>query len=525
MNQEILQAIRERGLLLEKEIFELVGNLEDVKSARIFLETLEKAAGQKIITKSILSNSVEGMQSFLSLDSEGRRVVENIFVKLGLSLEIRKEKKVEVKNDAKTRIGQDFQIFYADTKADKKLEVSDFTNHMRSRYHQIQKILMQRSGLVNLTSINKISSNRQMLSIIGSVIEKRATKNKNLIVKFEDLTGTISAVFKQDNVELYRKANDLQLDDIVAVKASGNSDLLFGYDIYYPDSLLPEKTKFNEDISIAFMSDLHAGSNRHLGKSMAKFLEWINSDDENALKIKYIFFVGDNVDGVGIFPSQEFSLDLKSMNEQYTLLASYLNKIPKRITMFMCPGQHDATRVAEPQPIIDRKYAEPLYQIENLILVTNPASIKLLEKEKEFKILMYHGASIHNFINEIQDLRVGKAHKTPAKAVREMLKRRHLAPTHSSVVYIPNAEKDPLVITEVPDVLCTGEVHRLDIENYNGVLIITGSCWQAQTPFEEKVGNIPDPAKVPVLNLKSRELKIFYFGDDEEIASKGGKGK
>jgi len=92
-------------------------------------------------------------------------------------------------------------------------------------------------------------------------------------------------------------------------------------------------------------------------------------------------------------------------------------------------------------------------------------------------------------------------------------------------VYIPNAEKDPLVITEVPDVLCTGEVHRLDIENYNGVLIITGSCWQAQTPFEEKVGNIPDPAKVPVLNLKSRELKIFYFGDDEEIASKGGKGK
>ena len=306
------------------------------------------------------------MQRVLSLDSEGKRVVENIFVKLGLSLEIRKEKKVEARNDAKQRLGQDFQVFYADTRADKKLEVSDFTNNMRARYQQIQRILMQRTGLMNLISINKISSNRQMLSIIGAVIEKRATKNKNLIVKFEDLTGTISAVFKQNPAEIYKKASDLQLDDIVAVKASGNSDLLFGYDVVYPDSFLPEKTRFNEDVSIAFLSDMHAGSSRHLKKSMAKFLEWINSDDENARKIKYIFFVGDNVDGVGIFPNQEFLLDLKSMNEQYTLLASYLNQIPKRITMFMCPGQHDATRVAEPQPIIDRKYAEPLYQVEKI---------------------------------------------------------------------------------------------------------------------------------------------------------------
>jgi DNA polymerase II small subunit len=97
------------------------------------------------------------------------------------------------------------------------------------------------------------------------------------------------------------------------------------------------------------------------------------------------------------------------------------------------------------------------------------------------------------------------------------LKRRHLAPSHSSVVYIPNGERDPLVISEVPDVMITGEVHRPDIEMYNGVLIITGSCWQAQTPFEEKVGNISDPAKVPILNLKTRELKVFDFGVREEI--------
>jgi DNA polymerase II small subunit len=110
-----------------------------------------------------------------------------------------------------------------------------------------------------------------------------------------------------------------------------------------------------------------------------------------------------------------------------------------------------------------------------------------------------------------------KAHRTPARAVRHMLKRRHLAPTHSEVNYIPNKESDPLVIQEVPDVLCTGEVHRLDIENYNGIIIITGGCWQSQTDFEEKIGNIPDPAKVPILNLKTRELRILDFSSEEEV--------
>jgi hypothetical protein len=72
-------------------------------------------------------------------------------------------------------------------------------------------------------------------------------------------------------------------------------------------------------------------------------------------------------------------------------------------------------------------------------------------------------------------------------------------------------------------VLATGEVHRLDIENYNGILIITGSCWQSQTPFEEKVGNVPDPCKVPVLNLHTRELKILDFSDAVEVPEEIGE--
>lgn len=520
MKEEILRAIREKGLLLEKEIYDLMDGFEDAALARNFLEQLEKLSGQKLITKSVLNKNVGYVKEFVSqLPGEDKKVVEKVFVSLGLSLEVVREK--EIVEDVPRK--QDYQVFYSNTTPDKKLEVKDFTKHFRARFQQIQAILMERQELQrNLVSINKISSDRTSLSVIGIVTEKRITKNKNLIINLEDLTGQIKVLvkFRPENENsgeqsLFGIAEELQLDDIVGIKASGNSDILFVHEIFFPDSFIHEKVKFNEDYSVAFVSDLHCGNSRHLGKNFEKFLEWLNSDNPDVQKIRYIFFVGDNVDGVGVYPGQEHDLNLKSMEEQYELLISYLKKIPKRITMFMIPGQHDATRVAEPQPAINKNYAPGLYEIENLVLVTNPTMVKLLEGEKEFKILMYHGASIHTLINEIKTLRLMKAHQCPAKALEQMLKRRHLAPTHSEVVYIPNGKEDPLVISEVPDVFCTGEVHRLDITNYNGVLALTGSCWQAQTPFEEKVGNIPDPCKVPILNLKSRELKIFDFSDGE----------
>lgn len=518
MNPEILKAAREQGLLLEKEVAEILSSLEDSALAGLFLKRFVEQSGQRLITRATLSKNAQyAYEAVKSMPGDEKQVAEKVLVKLGLSVEIHKEKVIQNSKFSEKENKLDYKVFYADTKPDKKLEVQDFVGYFRSRYQALQRILMQRPGLTNLVAINKLSSDRRNLSIIGMVCEKRVTKNKNLIIKFEDLTGTIQGVVRAENEEVFRKAKELQSDDIVCVRASGNKDLLFIHDIMFPDAFIPEKIRFETDANIAFISDIHCGSDRHLGRGFQKFIDWLNSEDETAKKIKFIFISGDTVDGVGIFPGQEFVLKLKSMEEQYTLLASYLKQVPKNITMFLCPGQHDAVRVAEPQPPIGKKYAASLHEVENLILVTNPTLVKLYEKQKEFKVLMYHGASIHSFINEIPELREIKAHKCPAKAVRHILKRRHLAPMHGDVIYIPYSDEDPLVIKEVPDVLCTGEVHRLDIETYNGVLIITGSCWQGRTPFEEKVGNIPDPCKVPVLNLKTRELKIFDFTDDEEM--------
>jgi len=524
MNEKILQLIRERGLLIERDVYKVLDMLENADVAGEMLESLEKISGQKFITRGVLNKNFGFVkQTLAKLPGEAQLVLEKTFVNLGISLEVSSERKVigeEGKKELR-RNTQKFRVFYAETKPDKKIEVGDFTGYFRARFQQIQKILMGRPELQNnLVSIGKIAGERANFSFIGVVREKRVTKNKNLIITFEDLTGKINALVKFERQEIFEKAEELQLDDVVGVKASGNNEMVFIYDIFYPDAFIYEKTRFEEDVNVAFLSDVHAGSDRHLRRSMDNFLKWLNSEDETARKIKYIFFVGDNVDGVGIFPTQEEFLELKTMKEQYELLASYLKRIPREIMIFMCPGQHDAVRVAEPQPIIGRRYASALYEIENLVLVTNPAMVKLLEGDKEFKILMYHGGSIHAFINEVKELRELKAHKCPAKAIKHMLKRRHLAPSHGvspQMIYIPNVENDPLVISEVPDVLCTGEVHRLDVENYHGTLMITGSCWQAQTAFEESIGNEVDPAKVAVLNLKTREFKILDFGVREEI--------
>ncbi len=519
MRKEIMKLVREKGLLLGSEIYELLESFHDSKKAREFLEEIERESGQKMITKSVLNSNVEYIKEFVSkLNNEEKGVVERVIFRMGVKMEVERSREAvgEIRDDKREQAN--FKVFYADTKPDKKIEVKDFVGHFRARYEQLRSILANRPEFRGeLRSINKISSDRQSLSIIGIVSEKRVTKNKNLIIKFEDLTGEISGIVKHES-EIFEKASELQLDDVVGIRASGSSEMLFVHNIFFPEVFKDEKIKFTEDVRIAFLSDVHCGSDRHLGRNFERFLEWINSDDEVAKKVKYIFFVGDNVDGVGIFPGQESVLaeGMKRMEDQYVFLENYLRKIPKHITMFMCPGQHDACRVAEPQPVISERYAKGLYEIENLVLVSNPCYVSLLEGSKEFKVLMYHGASIHSFINEIKELRDMKAHRCPAKAVVHMLKRRHLAPMHGDVTYIPNIDKDPLVISEVPDVLCTGEVHKLDIENHNGVLIITGSCWQARTDYEEKVGNEPDPCKVPVLSLKTRELKVYDFTDDGE---------
>ena len=181
------------------------------------------------------------------------------------------------------------------------------------------------------------------------------------------------------------------------------------------------------------------------------------------------------------------------------------------ILRLLCPGQHDAVWVGEPQPIIGERFAEGLHKMDNLTLVPNPA---LIEIDGGFRILMYHGASINYFIEEIPEIRMNFGHNSPIRVVKEMLKRRHLAPIHGMADYIPCERGDSLVIDKIPDIIATADQHRAEVSTFNNILMIASSCWQSITPFEEKVGNVPDPCKVPLFNLKTREIKMLDFSDE-----------
>jgi len=92
-----------------------------------------------------------------------------------------------------------------------------------------------------------------------------------------------------------------------------------------------------------------------------------------------------------------------------------------------------------------------------------------------------------------------------------LLKRRHLAPTYASTLYIPDNEKDPLVIDKIPDFFCTGHIHRTLIANYRGITMINASCWQSMTEYQKRRGHLPEPARVSAVNLKTREARVIKF--------------
>ncbi|VVB78667.1 DNA polymerase II small subunit [uncultured archaeon] len=526
MAQNILKLFLERGFLLDKEMLDFLSELKDEEIANEIINKIAIISKQKLITKNLVNQNIDKLRPiFFDLDSEKKKLIEKFFINVSISVEVHKETFYEANtSDNLEAKNPPVKIISSPIISSKKIEVKDFVRHFRNRFVFLKGLIQQKTELENLTSIDKIGKNHRNFSIIGIVTSKSITKNKNIILEVEDLTDRIKLLINQSKEEIFEKAKEILLDDVIGFKCSGSKEFLFVNDIFYPDCFLKEKHKSEKETYAVFTSDIHIGSVNFLQRNFEKFIGWLNGEDCNPAqkellkKIKYLFIVGDSVDGVGIYPGQEKFLTIKDMKKQYDVLAEYLKKVPSHISIILCPGQHDGVRVAEPQPPIGEDFGEALHKIPNLFLVSNPSMVEIEggEGRQGIRVLMYHGASMHPIINEIEELRLINAHQYPARVVKHLLLRRHLAPTHGEMVYIPDENEDSMLIKEIPDVVATGDLHKPDIDKYNGTLIIASSCWQSITPFEEKVGNKPDPGKVPVLNLQTGAIKIIDFSDVDE---------
>jgi DNA polymerase II small subunit len=511
---ETINYFAKKGFLLDRESIDFFFKLNNNTLAEEVLNKIFQIAKTRMITKKVLSDNYVFVKPILEgFSSEKNLIIGEFFkdspTKEDIKIPILEEKKQET----------DLKILSSRIIPYRKIEVKDFITHFRNRYNFFKELLNGRKELSNLISINKIGNNRNF-SIIGLISTKRETKNKNLILEVEDLTGKAKMLISADKEDLMRKAKEAVLDDVIGIKCSGGGEIVYANDLFFADSFIAEKKRAENEVYALFISDIHIGSKLFLENSFMKFINWINGEGvegamkEKVKKIKYIFVIGDNIDGVGVYPGQESLLQIKDCKSQYKRLAELFRQIPENIKIIMCPGQHDAVRVPEPQPALDEGFAKDLCEMKNVYLVCNPSLVEINceEKKKGFKVLMYHGASmIRNWMDEIEELRLGKAHLNPSKISKYLLRHRHLSPTHSANVYVPTENEDSLAIKEVPDILVTGDLHKADVDIYNNILIIAGSCWQSTTPYEEKLGNRPDPCKVPMLNLKTREIKILDF--------------
>jgi DNA polymerase II small subunit len=518
-NQEILRFCLEKGFLLDNEVLNIFNETGDIESVKLIMERIRDSTQQRVITKNLFDQNKEKVFNILStLPKENQQQLEKLKIKLGLSIEICREFS-EKKDLKKETISSEFEgvrstsLFTPNTK---KLEVGDFTKYFRNRLVEMRNILQANSSMKNLISINKISGDRQGISIIGIVSEKNTTKNKNVLLEVEDLTGKIRVLINQNNAKVYEKTKDICLDSVLGFSGVGNREIFFANDIIFPDSSLPERKNSNVDENVLFVGDLHYGSKLFLEDSFLKFIDYLNGKVPNTPeveKIKYLFLVGDVVAGVGNYPNQERDLKIDDIEEQFIGLSQLLKKIRSDIKIIISPGNHDGVRLMEPQPQLNERYAWSLYDLKNVILTGNPAYVNIGANNdfSGFDVLTYHGVSFHYYANTVPRLITDKALKhSPDKIIAYLLKHRHLAPSHSSVQYFPS-EEDNLIIKKIPDIFVSAHTHKSAISYYNNILTISTSAWESKTPYQEKMGNEPDFCKVPIFNLKTRTIKILDF--------------
>jgi DNA polymerase II small subunit len=420
-----------------------------------------------------------------------------------------KDTKIKFKrNEKKTDVKYDFKILQDTSKKSYTSgELENLIAYFKSRYEKLANILSKRPDLRNYTKINDIDDSQDSLSLILMVREIRTSKNGHKIIEFEDDTGNISILFSNKNDELFAEAEKLVRDEVVGVIAnkSDDSGFAFGQEIIKPGVLrIPEKEM---DFGIVFLSDVHIGSLTFLEDAFQRFIDWINceyGDEEQrrvAEDVKYLIIGGDIVDGIGVYPNQDKELAIKDITEQYNEAARFLGNIRSDIKIIIAPGNHDASRVAEPQPAVPEEYAKALYELDNVEFISNPGVVSL----DGINVLIYHGRSFDDLVMAVKSFEYEKSDEI----MEELLQKRHLAPIYGERTPLASELEDYLVIDEVPDVFHTGHIHINSYRRFKGIHLINSGTFQTQTEFQ-KIYNInPTPAEVPILH--KGKYKHFKF--------------
>jgi DNA polymerase II small subunit len=390
--------------------------------------------------------------------------------------------------------------------------LDEYVLYFQDRFKRIEKLLRQRMDVKAATSIIEAlkSPPKTKLKIICMLTEKRDSKN-NTLLSVEDLNGSATILVSQKAPEEIKKKALTLLPDqvfcVAVVKTRG--DLLMAEDIIFPDVGKKTPLLAQEPIYAVLTSDIHIGSTKFTKEAFKRFILWLSGKygtpemRQIAGRVKYLLIAGDIVDGIGIYPGQQNELTIRDVHKQYNFAIKYLEKIPDYIEIVLSPGNHDAARKSLPQPAIPEGYLTGIKGKKNIHSVSSPCYLSIHGVE----VLMYHGRSLDDIVSVIP----GMDHQHPEKSMRLLLQGRHLAPVYGGKTMLSPENRDYLVIDKVPDIFHAGHVHVNGLCNYRGVLVVNSGGWQEQTEYMEKLGLIPTPGKVPVVNLQTLHTTILDF--------------
>ena len=357
--------------------------------------------------------------------------------------------------------------------------IDDFIRYFRSRYEQLKRLVMDRVGVA--TPIAAVKDLKRDCAIVGMVAECITTKNGHTRLRLEDPTGSIPVLLHKDGP----LKDELFVDDeVVGIRGSPSAkgDMLFAKELYRPD--IPQDNRWvpsDTSSCIAFLSDIHIGSREFLVNNWEKMINWLKTDPA-AADIQYIVMPGDVVDGIGAYPDQQKDLIIEDIYKQYEALAEYVKQIPDDIKIVMHPGNHDACRLAEPQPALASIYTKGFDS--NVIMTGNPINLKVEGRT----VTSYHGKSIDDWISAVR----GLSYDDPLKVMKEMCMRRHLAPVYGMRNALAPEKKDYLVMDHKPDIFVSGHVHGAGTMVYRGVRLINASTWQSQTYHSRLASLLPN---------------------------------
>jgi len=393
-------------------------------------------------------------------------------------------------------------------------KVADFLRLFRSKFELLSNMLKTRHNLTPIPIKNLATvRDREKVDVIGMVNKKWITKKGHTAFEIEDMESKCIALVMEKEKETVQKAEHILEDNVVGIKGTKwGKDFIIIKEVFWPDMPIKTAKLINEDVLIGGITDLHIGSKLFYEDQFKKLLDYLNGrglnekQQERVGKIQYLFVTGDNIAGIGVYPGQLDDLIIKDVYEQYAKFEELMLQIPEYIHVFICPGQHDAVRRAEPQPGIAKEFVPRLSKLRNFHFISSPSWVET----EGLKNLIYHGASVHDLISSVSFLEMTK----PQDGMVELLKKRDLMPKYGGKnPYVPEG-KDYMVVKEEPDLVWIGDMHHKGYATYRGTTVINSGCWEAQTDFQKKIGHIPTPCVFPTINLRNRQITEVHFSKE-----------